>query len=142
MVITRSQAELIRERNYEELFNQIRIDFPKACFDICLGLNNVDDYNKMMDEKFTDENTIIVKDDRANEWSYYWSEWPRDKLAQFVNYTVVNRVDNKPITLRQVFKAMEADPHYSLESSRQDNHCFIEVIEWNTPIQISFFWGS
>tara|TARA_R110001632_G_scaffold186503_1_gene306875 strand:+ start:190 stop:618 length:429 start_codon:yes stop_codon:yes gene_type:complete len=142
MVLTRQSKRIQEELDWEELHNQIDIDFPNAYFDICLGLNNIEEYNKKMDEKFTDEKTIIVKDDRANTSSYHWSEWPENELAEFINYTCVTAVDDKPITLRQVFKTMEADPHYERGGVCCQDHRFIEFIKWDTPIQISFCWGS
>ena len=95
-----------------------------------------------MDEPFTDKKTIIVKDDRASHHSYYWANTPKNELSQFINYTIVNMVDDKPITLRQIFTEMSADPHYSRDVISQQDHRFIERINRDTDIQISFWFGS
>ena len=130
------------EEEWNKINDQQHIDFPHFPLSISLPYKTLYEYNKAMDEPFTDKKTIIVKDDRASEHSYYWNELPKNELAQYINYTVVNMVDDNPITLRQIFTEISKDPHYSRDIIFQQNHSFIERIEWDTDIQISFAFGS
>tara|TARA_R110002072_G_scaffold301440_1_gene481164 strand:- start:309 stop:713 length:405 start_codon:yes stop_codon:yes gene_type:complete len=130
------------EKEWNLINDQQYIDFPHFPLSISLPYDNLDEYTKAMDEPFTDKKTIIVKDDRASEHSYYWRGLPKNEFAQYINYTVVNMVDDKPITLRQIFTEISKDPHYSRDIIFQQNHRFIEGIEWDTDIQISFAFGS
>ena len=130
------------EEEWEKINEQQQIDFPDNPIHICLGYNTLDEYTKAMDEPFTDKKTIIVKDGRASEHSYYWKNVPKNDLAYFINYTIVNMVDDKPITLRQIFTEISKDPHYSTDIIRDQDHRFLEEIIWDTDIQISFWFGS
>lgn len=130
------------EDEWAKIYNQQQIDFPNFPLDISLEYKTLEEYTEAMDKKFTDNKTIIVKDDRASENSYYWSTVPKNELAQYINYTIINMVDNTPITLRQIFTEMMNDPHYSLDVISLQDHRFIEKINWDTDIQISFWFGS
>ena len=141
-IVDEAIQESIQQDDWDEMWNQQHLDFPNLPLDISLDYKNVDEYTAAMDEPFTDEKTIIVKDDRASEYSYYWSNTPKNELAQYINYTVVNMVDDKPITLRQIFNEISKDPHYSRDVICRQDHRFIEGIQWDTDIQISFGFGS
>ena len=130
------------EEEWDKINEQQQRDFPEFPLTISLPYKTLDEYNKAMDEPFTDKKTIIVKDDRASEHSYYWRGLPKNEFAQYINYTVVNMVDDKPITLRQIFNEISKDPHYSRDVICRQDHRFIEGIEWDTDIQISFGFGS
>tara|TARA_R110001592_G_scaffold220465_3_gene475124 strand:+ start:553 stop:960 length:408 start_codon:yes stop_codon:yes gene_type:complete len=130
------------EEEWDKIDEQRQIDFYNFPLTISLPYKTLDEYNKAMDEPFTDKKTIIVKDDRASESSYYWTNVPKNELAQYINYTVVNMVDDKPITLRQIFTEISKDPHYHRDIIFQQNHRFIERINWDSDIQISFWFGS
>jgi hypothetical protein len=130
------------EEEWNKIHEQQDIDFPYFPLIISLGYMTLDEYKKTIDEPFTDEKTIIVKDDRANEHSHYWKDCPKNDLAYFINYTVVKMVDDKPITLRQIFNEISEDPHYSTDLIMGQDHRFLEEIIWDTDIQISFKFGS
>jgi hypothetical protein len=130
------------KEEWDKIHEQEEIDFPDFPLIISLGYMTLDEYKKTIDEPFTDEKTIIVKDGRANEHSHYWKDCPKNDLAYFINYTIVNMVDDKPITLRQIFNEISKDPHYYTDLIREQDHIFLEEIIWDTDIQISFKFGS
>ena len=125
------------EEKYEKLTNDLDEIFPNCPFNISC----IEDI-KELDETFTEEKTIIIKDDRASETNYYYSEFNKNQLVQYVDYLVIKQKDNKPITLRQILTEMSNSPHYNDEVVIGDDHRFLEFFEQNTDIEYTMFFGS
>jgi len=125
------------EEKYEKLCKDLDEIFPNCPFTISC----IEDI-KELDETFTEEKTIIIKDDRASETNYYYSEFNKNQLAQYVDYLVIKQKDDKPITLRQILTEMSNSPHYNDEVVIGDDHRFLEFFEQNTDIEYTMFFGS
>ena len=57
-----------QEKWYDQYFDLIKNEFPSCPFTISLDA----DLLIKLDEPFTDEKVIFVKDDRATDDNYYW----------------------------------------------------------------------
>ena len=125
------------EEKFEKLYNDLDEIFPNCPFNISC-IKDI----KELDEIFTEEKTIIIKDDRASESNYYYSNIDKNNLAKYVDYLVVKQKDDKPITLRQILTEMSKSPHYNNEVISQDDHHFLETFEKKTNIEYTMFWGS
>ena len=111
------------ERDWDKLNEEIAQEFPRAPFSKSC-INNIHE----LDDEFGSENVVIIKDDRAK----YWHIGDRQKFAdirdtsKYINYTVVRKEDDEPITMRQVIQAMIDDKHYWNEVVQRDSHQFLE----------------
>ena len=118
--------DTVDEKNYEKLYEELDKTFPKTPFSIsCV------DYLHKLDEVFTEQNMIIIVDDRAKSW-HVW------------NYTVVKKVNDNPITMRQVIQAMIDDKHYWNEVVLRDCHVFLEGFDKRDRSEIEYvaYFGS
>ena len=76
------------------LEEDLQIDFPNAPFIIaCI------DSLAELDDTFSEEQVIIIHDNRADRSNYHYDDVPADQLNKYNNYTRVFAVDGKPITL-------------------------------------------
>jgi len=129
--------EDLDELKYNKLFKDLDEIFPNCPFSISC----IDDIMEL-DEVFTKEKTIIIKDNRASQWNYYYSNIDKNELSQYVNYLVVKQKNNKPITLRQVLTEMSNSVHYNDDIISEDFHNFLEGFDKTTDIQYVASFGS
>lgn len=129
--------EDLDELKYNKLFKDLDEIFPNCPFSISC----IDDIMEL-DEVFTKEKIIIIKDDRASHWNYYYSNIDKNELSQYVNYLVVKQKNNKPITLRQVLTEMSNSLHYNDDIISGDFHNFLEGFNKTTDIQYVASFGS
>ena len=125
------------DETLEKLWNDLDNIFPDCPFNIAC----IEDINEL-DKIFSEEKTIIIKDDRANIYNYYYSNLDKNDLPKYNDYLVVKQKDDKPITLRQVLTEMYKSSHYNNEIISQDDHRFLEKFEKKTDIEYTIFWGS
>ena len=114
-------------------------EFPSAPFIIAC----VDSLAEF-DDTFSDEQVIIIHDHRADRSNYHYDDTPTDQLNNYNNYTRVFAVNGKPITLRDVLKALYMDDHYKMAKVATDPHQFFEGFEKSkhSQIQYEMIWGS
>ena len=129
--------EDLDELKYNKLYKDLDEIFPNCPFSISC----IDDIMEL-DEVFTKEKTIIIKDNRASQWNYYYSNIDKNELSQYVNYLVVKQKNNKPITLRQVLTEMSNSVHYNDDIISEDFHNFLEGFDKTTDIQYVAYFGS
>lgn len=129
--------EDLDELKYNKLFKDLDEIFPNCPFSISC----IDDIMEL-DEVFTKEKIIIIKDDRASQWNYYYSNIDKNELSHYVNYLVVKQKNNKPITLRQVLTEMSNSLHYNDDIISGDFHNFLEGFNKTTDIQYVASFGS
>ena len=129
--------EDLDEVKYNKLFKDLDEIFPSCPF--CISC--IDDIMEL-DEIFTKEKTIIIKDNRASQWNYYYSNIDKNELSQYVNYLVVKQKNNKPIKLRQVLTEMSNSLHYNDTIISGDFHNFLEGFDKTTDIQYVASFGS
>ena len=129
--------EDLDEVKYNKLFKDLDEIFPNGPF--CISC--IDDIMEL-DEVFTKEKTIIIKDNRASQWNYYYSNIDKNELSQYVNYLVVKQKNNKPIKLRQVLTEMSNSSHYNDTIISGDFHNFLEGFDKTTDIQYVASFGS
>ena len=129
--------EDLDELKYNKLYKDLDEIFPNCPFSISC----IDDIMEL-DEVFTKEKTIIIKDNRASQWNYYYSNIDKNELSQYVNYLVVKQKNNKPITLRQVLTEMSNSVHYNDDIISEDFHNFLEGFDKTTDIQYVACFGS
>ena len=91
-----------------------------------------------LDKKFTDERVIIIKDDRAKCWSWWFEDLTEEQSMKHVNYTVVKAPYSGHITLRTVIQAMLNDEHYSDFCTLRDSHRFLEGFDKSTTSNIEY----
>jgi len=128
-------------KDWDKLFEDIDQEFPRTPFDISC-INDIHE----LDDEFCSDNAVIIVDDRAKYWYCFGRkdfEDDRD-VSKYINYTVVRRVDDEPITLRQVIQAMIDDKHYWDTEVQKDNHRFLEGFDRRSHNGIEWvaFWGS
>ncbi len=93
---------------YRKRFNLYDREFPNYPFRIALD----DDELLKLDEPFTDEPEIFIRDDRSRKCG-----WKDDYVPDYVSNLhdtniSVKQIDNKPITLRQILEKMAKTPEY------------------------------
>jgi len=141
-IVDEAIEEVLQNDEWVRIYEQQEKDFPNLPITISLPYNTLEEYIQDMDRPFTDQKTIIVKDDRAALRMFEWELVPENEIPQYVNYTVINQIEHRPITLRQIFTEISRDPHYHRARVISQNHRFLEDIYWNTDIQITFGYGS
>ena len=124
---------------YEQLVDKLEQEFPGCPFVISC-INNID----KLDDVFSLERTIFIYDDRADEHNYYYQNLTQVERNEYNHFLKIERINDQPITMRQVLKAMSDEPHYSREVVMYDPHRFLESFELSkhSNIQYSMFWGS
>lgn len=102
------------------------------------------DFIEDLYKPFTDEKTIIIKDDRASEYNYYYREFKKEDLAQYNDYLVIHQKDKKKITLNQILIEMINSKHYNKDTIREDDHWFLEGFDKskNSNIEYVSVFGS
>jgi hypothetical protein len=141
-IVDEAIEEVLQNDEWVRIYEQQDKDFPNLPITISLPYNTLEEYIQDMDRPFTDQKTIIVKDDRAALRMFEWELVPENEIPQYVNYTVINQIEHRPITLRQIFTEISRDPHYHRARVISQNHRFLEDIYWSTDIQITFVYGS
>lgn len=125
------------ETKYTKLLEELDSIFPNCPFSIeCI--NQIAE----LDEIFTEKKDIIIKDDRANEYNYYYSNVNKNELAQYVDYLVIKEKNDTPITLRQILTEMSNSPHYNSDIIIGDDHRFLERFYKKTDIEYHTSFGS
>jgi hypothetical protein len=103
-------------------YDRIENEFPNCPFSISLDRTDM----IRLDEPFTDENKIIIYDNRMDLWEY--SLINDDIKKKYRNKLIIRRInDNKPITLRQILEKMSKSKHYN-DSFMMCDHHFLECI--------------
>ena len=110
----------------------------------------------VLDRMFVRKKTVIIYDDRA-AYDWYFDEedtvWEMRSLnrsrSSYLHYTVVHSPTWRYITMRDILRAMSADPHYSEDIVRDNPHRFLEGfarMEDNDEVYkhpcFSCSWGS
>ena len=131
------------EDKFDILNKQLDILFPNPPFAIsCV----IDDDISELDEKFTDEEVIIIKDDRAKWWvhGFRHGEITEEEASEYIHYAVVKAPFKGNITLRVIIQAMINDPHYSDPMILNDSHSFLEGFEKSrlSSIEYTCYFGS
>jgi hypothetical protein len=141
-IVDEAIEEMLQQDEWNRINKQQEKDFPNLPITLSLPYDTLEEYIEDMDRPFTDQKTIIVKDDRAVLRMFEWELIPENEIQQYVNYTVINKIEDRPITLRQIFTEMSRDPHYHRARVISQNHRFLEDIYWSTDIEITFGYGS
>jgi len=133
--------EIDKDFYFETMYELTDKEFPNCPFSISLPTEEL----IKLDKPFTDQKTIVIRDDRAcSPFKYIgFSEGdPRREL--FSSYTIVTQRNGQPITLRQVLKKMITTPEYHKMCDAGVNHRFLESIyeKKTTSIQYGLGWGS
>ncbi len=102
--------------------NLINIEFPNSPFNICLTFNRL----QKLDQPFTSLHTIIIMDGRISDSNPYYSGVYETELRKLYHELVIESIDNKPITLRQVLTSMITNKYYNMSVIRRDYHRFLE----------------
>ena len=129
------------KKHIEERDADLWRQFPNCPFEIdCL---KEVDWNREMDRMFVRRKCVAIFDDRADGW-YYDDVPDKDK---YYHYTVVDAERGRYITLRDILKAMIADPHYHDNIVRGDCHRFLESFDRREEPYKRYecytcFWGS
>ena len=115
------------------MLNELDRQFPGANFDF-FG-DTITDITEL-DEKFADEQTIIIYDKRADKETHPYWDLSEEEVAKYKNYTLVRSSSGRFITPRDIYNAMIADPHYSDPLMRKDQRILREFIKSpNSDIQ-------
>jgi hypothetical protein len=112
------------EDAYDKLLTNINMQFIEAPFNITC-INDLSE----LDIPFTDYDGIIIKDDRASEYNYYYSDLTENERNQYINYLGISKIDNKPMTLRQILNKMILTTHYNNDIVKSDDHSFLVGFE-------------
>ena len=96
-------------KDWDKLFEEIDQEFPRTPFDISC-IKNIHE----LDDEFSSENAVIIVDDRAKYWYCFGIKGFEDNrdVSEYINYTVVRKIGDEPITMRQVLQAMIDDKHF------------------------------
>jgi hypothetical protein len=131
--------EEFNEQEFEQLTADIDLAFPNCPFTISC-VNKIEE----LDNIFTQEKVIIIKDDRANYWHWWFDDITEEETKEYINYTVVKAPYNGNITLRTIIQAMINDQHYHNDLVLRDSHHFLESIDKQNDQSIEYisYWGS
>ena len=100
-------------------------EFPNCPF-------NLDCFNDvtLLDYKFTDEKFILIYDDRLNTLQPNFSQMTELEKYPWRHYTMVECVNDDPITLRQIIEKMISKDHYSSDKVQEHfGHYYLEKFE-------------
>ena len=129
------------KQHWDKLFEEIDQEFPRTPFSISC-INDIHE----LDDEFSSENVVIIVDDRAKYWYCFGRQgFDEDRdISKYINYTVVRRVNEEPITMRQVIHAMIEDKHYWNQEVLKDTHHFLEGFDKRERSNIEYVasWGS
>jgi hypothetical protein len=124
------------EKEYDLLCDTINNIFPDSPF-IIDNINNIEE----LDKTFTEKNGIIIMDGRIDKNNYYYSDLTDNEISEYIDYLGISKIDNQPITLRQVLNKMIASQHYNNEIVKNDDHIFLEGFDIK-GITYTAFFGS
>lgn len=133
--------EYNNEGFHEMYYDYIHEELNKLHPNIPFSISCVD-FLEDLYKPFTDEKTIIIKDDRASESNYYYGEFKKDDLSKYIDYLVIHQKDGNKITLSQILEEMGKSEHYNKEIIKDDPHCFLEGFDKNTEIEYVASFGS
>jgi len=127
------------ESEYLQLQTKIFEQFPNKPFEI----DCITDI-RQLDEAFTRQAGIIIKDDRANEHNYYYDNLSARGRNEYINYLGISEIEEgTPITLRQVLTAMIHSPHYNNDIVKHDPHSILEGFDTSSNgVVFTPFFGS
>jgi hypothetical protein len=127
------------ESEYLQLQTKIFEQFPNKPFEI----DCITDI-RQLDEAFTRQAGIIIKDDRANEHNYYYDNLSARGRNEYINYLGISEInEGAPITLRQVLTAMIHSPHYNNDIVKHDPHSILEGFDTSSNgVVFTPFFGS
>ena len=124
------------ENKWEKLFDDLEKAFPNAPFTVSC----VDDMDEL-EQTFPPAKEIKIYDHRflCNDIAL--------KDGRNHHQTIVRQKNNKPITIRQVIKAMINDEHYHDDVVKSDPHRFLEGFarltnKGDNLDQYILVWGS
>jgi hypothetical protein len=128
------------DADIDVLDHLLEAEFPNTPFVISFSV----DVLKKLDEPFTNLDTIYIIDDRISEFNYYYSGVCPSVLNNLSSELVIQSIDNKPITLRQILNKMIIDKHYNNRVVSRDDHRFLESLDTNDGTNDVFytFFGS
>jgi hypothetical protein len=127
------------ESEYLQLQTKILEQFPNKPFEI----DCITDI-RQLDEAFTRQAGIIIKDDRANEHNYYYDNLSARGRNEYINFLGISEInEGAPITLRQVLTAMIHSPHYNNDIVKHDPHSILEGFDMSSNgVVYTPFFGS
>ena len=130
--------ESVNDVWYERYYELIEKEFPNSPFSISLS----DEELLTLDDSFTDEHAIIIKDDRASCSNYYWANLSQSELNEYISHIVVEKKGDNPITLRQILNVMIHSSEYQKMKELEEPHLFLECFQKTTKIQYVSCFGS
>ena len=113
-------------------------EFPNCPF-------NLDCFNDvtLLDYKFTDEKFILIYDDRLNTLQPNFSQMTELEKYPWRHYTMVECVNDDPITLRQIIEKMISKDHYSSDKVQEHfGHYYLEKFEQRSQKIWEVCWGK
>lgn len=133
-----SQREVDEEEfDYDEMFRLMGEELDDgAAFSIGLARSEL----LKLDQPFTPHARITIYDGRACCPSFGFAE-DDPRRALLTTETVVEAIENQPITLRQILKIMSRVPEYA-EIATCNDHICLELIEEYADGKYSCFFGS
>lgn len=128
------------DADIDVLDHLIEAEFPNTPFVISFPV----DVLKKLDESFTNLDKIYIIDDRISQFNYYYSGVCPSVLNNLSSRLVIQSIDNKPITLRQILNRMILDEHYNNVVVCRDDHRFLEFLDTRDETYDVFytFFGS
>jgi len=102
--------------------------FPNCPF--IISLSQIEMQN--MDKPFTNENYIILHDDR--KYSYSFDNLPNEDRFKLSNDLKIYRKNGNPITLKRILEEMSSSPFYNSELIMQDNRKVLEDFDKKSNI--------
>ena len=96
----------------------------------------------MLDYKFTDENFILIYDDRLNTLQPNFSKMTELQKYPLRHYIMVTSEDDEPITLRKIIEKMISADHYSSNKIQEHfGHYYLERFEQRSKKIWEACWG-
>ena len=122
---------------YVKLYSQIYDQFIGCPFDIsCI------DKIEELDNIFTNEKMIWIRDNRININNNYYSSYSNKDIDYNTHFLQIKKIDNNPITLRQILKQMSICDHYNNDIIKKDPHHFLELFRYNGLNIYTTIFGS
>ena len=121
---------------YYKMNQLIEEEFPNSPFSVALDSEDL----LKLDDAFTSEKSIFIKDDRAScpVFGFPNNDTRKNGLT---SHTLVKQVDDKPITLRQILNTIINVQEYK-DMVKYTDHNFLEGFSKTTDIQYNTFFGS
>jgi len=122
---------------FNKLYLELETQFIDTPFDIAC-IKHLDE----LDIPFTNLDSIIICDDRICPYNYYYKELPDEIRNQYLDFLPVSKINNEPITLRQILNKMIKSKHYNDEVVTADDHRFLEKLHYRSGITFMAEFGS